>query len=244
MKTTIAIAAALAACAAFAVAANAPAPVAGAVTGKVLFDGKKPEMKPLEISADQSKGCCEGSKTVDTTDRSMLIGADDGLANVVVSIDVDGAQVEALEDPIVLDQKECRFEPHVTVIPVGTSVRFMNSDAVAHNVHTYAGRNDSFNQTIAPGAEHTQALAKADRIEIKCDIHPWMNSWLIVTDTPHFAVTDASGSFQIDVPPGEYTVEVWHERLGKGKGKAVVAADGSSELVEVKLGAAKKKRRR
>jgi plastocyanin len=244
MKTTLGVAAVLAACATFALASKGPAPVKGTVKGRVLFDGKVPDKKPLTITEEQAKGCCEGGKKVDDTDPSLLVGKDDGLANVVVTIEVDGAEVKPAKE-IHLDQRECRFEPHVMAVPAGTSVKFLNSDKISHNVHTYARKNDSFNQTIAPGASHEQKLEKEDQIEIKCDIHPWMSSWLVVTDTPYHAVTGPDGSFQIEgLPTGEYTVEVWHEKLGKEKGTAVVKDDGSSDAVEIKLGEEKKSRRR
>lgn len=244
MKTTLGIAAALAACATFAMASKSPEPAAaGTIKGRVVFDGKMEELKPLSISDEQAKGCCEGGKKVDATDRSMIVGKDNGLANVVVTVEVDGAKVEPKQ--VSIDQKECRFEPHVMVVPVGTTVKFLNSDKIAHNVHTYASKNDSFNQTIAPGASHEQKLDKEDKVEIKCDIHPWMNSYLVVADTPHHAVTGPDGSFELPgLAPGEYKVEIWHEKLGKEKATAVVKEDGSSELVEIKLGEAKKKSRR
>lgn len=244
MKTTLGVAAALAACATFTLASKGPAPaVAGTVKGRVVFDGKMPEMKPLAITDEQAKGCCEGGKKVDATDRSLIVGKDDGLANAVVTIEVDGAKVEPKE--VHIDQKECRFEPHVMVVPVGTTVKFLNSDKIAHNVHTYASKNDSFNQTIAPGASHEQKLEKEDKVEIKCDIHPWMNSYLVVASTPYSAVTGPDGSFELPgLPPGEYKLEVWHEKLGKEKGTAIVKDDGSSEMVEIKLGESKKKARR
>ena len=248
MKITLGIAAAATLSIALTSAAFTNSPAAdttGTVSGRIVFEGKMPETKPLEISADQQKGCCEGGKTVDTTNRSLLVGDDKGIANVVVTIDVKGKEAEASDEPIKLDQKECRFEPHVMVVPVGTKVEFLNSDSIAHNVHTYASKNDSFNQTIAPGAKHEQKLAKADKIEIKCDIHPWMNSYLIVSDTPYHAITDRNGNFEIKgLPAGEYKVEVWHETLGKGKGTATIGEDGKSEAVEIALGASKKKKRR
>ena len=246
MKITLGIAAVLAMSVALTGAAfTNSADTTGTVKGRVVFDGKAPEMKPLEITADQSKGCCEEGKSVDTTDRTLLVGDKNGIANVVVMIEVKGKEAEAAASPLKLDQKECRFEPHVMVVPVGTTVEYLNSDKVSHNVHTYANKNDAINQTIAPGAKQAQKLAKADRIEIKCDIHPWMNSWLIVSDTPYYAITDRSGNFEIKgLPAGEYKVEVWHEKLGKGKGKAVVKDDGTSEMVEISMGEAKKKKRR
>jgi len=129
----------------------------------------------------------------------------------------------------------------VQVLPVGTTLEFANSDAVSHNVHTYPGKNDAMNKTIAAGAKETQKLDKADRIEIKCDIHPWMNSFLIVTDTPYHAVTGPEGTFEIkDLAAGEYKVEYWHEKLGKSSGTIVVKPDGTCDPIEVKMSAEKK----
>lgn len=216
--------------------------VEGVAKGKVVFEGKKPESKPLTISPEASKGCCPPGKEVDMRDPSVVIGADDGIANVVVTVSVDGATVTPGE-PLHVDQKECHFEPHVQVVPVGGKIVFLNSDEVSHNVHTYAGKNDSINKTIAPGGKEEQTLTKGDRIEIKCDIHPWMNGWVIVTDTPHYAITKEDGTFEIKgLKPGTYKAELWHEKFGKEKAEIVIKEDGSSDLVAVKMGEKKKKK--
>jgi plastocyanin len=203
---------------------------------KVVYDGEKPEMKPIVIDAEKAKGC----GTVDTADQSLLIGSGGGIANVVIAVEVAGAAVKAPEKPVVLDQKSCRYEPHVTVVPVGTTVEFANSDTIGHNVHTYPGKNDPFNETVAPGSKAARKLDKEDRIEVKCDIHPWMNSWIIVANTNHYAVTGADGSFSIPgLPAGEHNAKLWHEKLGKADAKIKVGADGKCEPLEVKMGAKK-----
>ena len=223
-------------------ASSAPAVVEGVCKGKVKFDGAKPEMKPLPIGAEQAKGCCPPGKEVDARDPSIVIGADGGLANVVVMVPVDGATVTPNAEPVHVDQKECHFEPHVQVVPVGGKVAFLNSDEVSHNVHTYATKNDAFNETIAPKGKKEQTLAKGEKIEIKCDIHPWMNSWVVVSETPYYAVTKEDGSFEIKgLKPGTYKAELWHEKFGKGKGEIVIKEDGSSDMVEFKMGEKKKK---
>ena len=233
--------AAIAALAIGAARATTSAPVEGVVKGKVTFEGKKPEVKPLTITEEQAKGCCPPGKQVDSRDPTLLIGAGDGIANVVVTVEVEGAKATPGE-PVHVDQKECTFEPHVQVAAVGGKVVFLNSDQVSHNVHTYASKNDSMNKTIAPGGKEEQTLAKGEKIEIKCDIHPWMSSWIFVTETPHYAVTKEDGSFEIKgLKPGTYKAELWHEKLGKGKGEIVVKDDGSSDMVEFKLGEKKKK---
>jgi plastocyanin len=164
---------------------------------------------------------------------------------VVVTIEVKGKEAVPLPKPLDIDQNHCRFEPHVSVVPAGSTVRFLNSDGVSHNVKLNSTRNDALNQTIGAGSSQEHVLSRAENIYIECTLHSWMNSWLFVTDTPHYAVTDGTGSFEIaGLPPGEYTVEVWHEKLGKGKGKATIDAKGKAGPVEIKLGGAKKKRRR
>jgi plastocyanin len=221
------------------------APVEGTATGKVKFEGKAPEAKPLSIGDEQAKGCCgpdKGKDCINTADPSLVIGKDDGIANVVVTIEVAGAVVKPGE-PLHVDQKSCTFTPHVQVVPVGGKIVFLNSDQVSHNVHTYASKNDSFNKTIAPGSKEEQTLAKGDKIEIKCDIHPWMNGWVFVSDTPYYAVTKDDGSFSIPgLKPGTYKAELWHEKLGKSKGDIVIKEDGTSEPVTLTMGEKKKKK--
>jgi plastocyanin len=213
----------------------------GEAAGRAVIEGTPPETKPLTIDAKAAEGCVPGGGAVDNTDQSLILSKDGGIANVVIEITVEGAEVKVPEKPVHLDQSKCRFEPHVVVVPAGSTVEFLNSDAVSHNVHTYAKRNDSMNKTIAAGGKESQKLDKTDQIEIKCDIHPWMNSWLIVTGASHYAVTDADGKFSVaGLPAGTHKVDYWHEKLGKGKAEIVVKEDGTSDGFEIKLGGEKK----
>jgi plastocyanin len=216
----------------------------GEAGGKTVIEGDKPETKPLDIDAEKSKGCMPEGQSMDTADQTLLVDDKGGVANVVLLVSVKDAKVTVPDAPFVLDQAKCRYEPHVAVVPVGTTVEYHNSDKVAHNVHTYPKKNDAMNPTIPPGAKESQKLEKADEIRIGCDIHPWMSSYLIVTDTPFYAVSGADGSFSIaGLPEGTHKVEYWHEKLGKGKADLVVKADGTSEPLTIPLGAKEKKRR-
>jgi plastocyanin len=223
-----------------AIASTIPAPE-GKVTGSVKYDGKPPEMKPLAITEEKAKGCHGAGEQMDTKDPTLLVSADGGIANVVVTIDVPDAKLEIPAAPVEMDQKKCRFEPHVVVLPAGAKVVFLNSDEVSHNVHTYATKNDPLNKTIAPGSKEEQLLAKGDKITVKCDIHDWMSAVIFVTDTPYYAVTAEDGSFSIaGLKPGKYKAELWHEKLGKEKAEVVVKDDGTGDPIEVKMGEKKK----
>jgi plastocyanin len=227
------------------IAGARPGKGGAAVKGRVVLEGEKPELKPLVIEADKSKGCAHEGASVDNTDQSLIVGKDGGIANVVVMVSVPDAKLEVPEKPIELDQKTCRFDPHVVVVPVGATIEFLNSDSISHNVHTYPRKNEAFNKIIPGGSKEVQKVEKEDQIEIKCDIHPWMNSWIVVTDAPFTTVTDENGAFSFEkLPPGEHKVDYWHEKLGKGKGTITVKEDGTAEPVEFKMGAAKKAGRR
>ncbi len=222
------------------------APLAGAadgkVTGRVVFDGARPEVKVLKHEPKQVEGCCPEGKLPVLTDPTLLIDEKGNLANVVVTIEVEGAKIEPAKEPLVIDQKGCVFEPHLTVLPAGSKVRFVNSDTVTHNVRASSLKNDSFNWVMTPGQKEDVALAKADRVMIGCDYHPWMSMIVFVTDTPFHAVSAKDGSFSIaGLKPGTYKVKLWHERLGRGESQVVVKEDGTSEPIEVKLAEKKKK---
>jgi plastocyanin len=219
-----------------------PGAIEGKVTGRIVLEGEKPEVKPLDIPAEKAKGCVKEGEAMDTKNESLLIGKDNGIANAVVKIEVPDAKVTVPDKPIDLDQMACHYKPHVMVIPAGSTVEYRNSDpAVSHNVHTYPRKNDALNKTIAGGSKETQKLDQVDTIELKCDIHPWMNAWLIVEDTPYVAVTDADGNFSIPgLKAGDYKVKVWHEKLGKADGKVTVKEDGSADKLEIKMGEGKK----
>jgi plastocyanin len=218
------------------------APAAGSIAGKATFDGERPEAKPdFAPKEEELKGCHHDGHAMNMKDPSLLLDEHGGIANVVVMVTVEGVEVQPRADPVVLDQMSCVFEPHVQVVRVGETVQFKNSDATNHNIHTYAKKNKSINNNVAGGSTLDMLVDKEEVISVKCDIHPWMSSYAIVTTATHFAVSKPDGSFEIaDVPPGTYKAEWWHETLGKGKADVTVE-EGKPATLELKLSADDKK---
>ena len=143
--------------------------------------------------------------------------------------------------PIVFDQHGCRFTPHVAVVPVGATVRFANSDDTNHNIHTYAKKNAAFNTNVAPAGTLDKVKDKAEVIDVKCDIHPWMKGYIVVTDATHWAISAVDGTFEVTgLPAGEYELSWWHEELGKGKTEKVKVEAGKKSSLEHKVSAEKK----
>jgi len=214
-------------------------PDRGGIAGRAVFRGQAPPLAPLSITARQAEGCLEAGHAVDATDRSRLIDARGGVQNVLVKVRVEGAApaVPAGEAGVsVLDQRRCRFEPHALIVPVGGTLRVLNSDEISHNVHTYSIRNQAWNRTTPGGADFEQVLERPETFQVKCDIHPWMSSWIHVVDTPFAALTGPDGTFRIDgLPPGEHEVEYWHEDRLLGKGALGPVSVKGGELTEVEL---------
>ena len=229
---------------------EAPAAVTGGgtISGKVTFDGEFKAPAPLTIGAKESEGCCPPGIEMDSQDRTLIVAEDGALCNVVVTLTADGFERVVPTEPVVLDQKKCRYEPHVVVVPMGAKISYRNSDGVNHNVHTYSKKNQAVNKSVASNTSDEQLLEKDEAFEVKCDIHPWMLSNVYVTDATHYAVTGPDGKFSLrGVPAGKYKVEYWHARLGKGKTDEIEVTDGGTASVDFALSEKKKggkKRRR
>jgi hypothetical protein len=132
----------------------------------------------------------------------------------------------------VVDQSACMYRPRVQGIQLGQPLQIKNSDMTLHNVHGYKGASTLFNQAEIPGMPPmTKQLTSADEIvKLKCDVHPWMTAYVLVSSHPFFAVTGDDGSFKITgLPAGSYTVEAWHERYGAKSAEIAVAADKPAE---------------
>jgi plastocyanin len=183
------------------------------ISGVVKFEGTPP--KPQKIDMAQDPAC--GNQP--NFDESYVINNGD-LANVFVyvkSAPASGGFGVGRRDPVI-EQRGCRYHPHVLGIMVGETVSIINADDTTHNIHPMPTQSKQWNESQLPKAE--PIVKKFDKpeimIPIKCNQHPWMKMYLNVADNPWFAVTDENGKFQIkDLPPGEYTLAAVHEKLGE-----------------------------
>ena len=124
------------------------------------------------------------------------------------------------------------YRPRVQAVVAGQPLQIKNSDQTLHNVHGYKGPSTLFNQAQIPGmAPINQKLTDTDQVlKFKCDVHPWMTAYVLVSTNPFFAVTGDDGSYKITgVPAGKYTVEAWHERYGAKTAEITVEADKAAE---------------
>jgi plastocyanin len=219
-----------------AAAAPAGAPTGGgSVKGTVVMTGTAPERKDINMKADPY---C--AKQGEAKDEEVVTGAGGVLKNAVVHIvgNLPEKYAPPAED-VIVDQSGCMYRPRVQVASAGQTVVIRNSDQTLHNVHTYKGPATLFNQAQVFGMPPLKKKfpAAGDVVKFKCDVHPWMTGYVLVTDNPFRAVTGDDGSFDIQhVPPGNYTLEVWHERLGTKQVPVTIAADKTAE-VKIELAA-------
>jgi plastocyanin len=199
----------------------------GSISGTVKFKGTAPAPKKLDVSKD--KEVCDKTPK---TDESLIV-SNGNLVNAVVTItDIKtGKKMDVKK--VTLDQKGCDYLPHVLAFPVGASVDINNDDGILHNIHAYDSKKVSLFNEAQPKFKKTitKTIDKAGPINVKCDVHGWMNGWFFAADNPYFSVTQKDGSFKLtDVPAGSYTVEVWHETLGKASQKVTVKAKEDAKV--------------
>ena len=198
----------------------------GTISGTVKFKGSAPATKKLDVGKD--KEVCDKSPKMDQS----LVVSGGNLVNAVVTItDIKkGKKIELKK--VSLDQNGCEYKPHVLAFPAGSTVEIINPDGILHNIHSFSKTNSAFNQAQPKFKKTLEVkIEKPEAVEVKCDVHGWMQGWLVATENPYFAVTDNSGSFKLtDVPAGTYTVEVWHEKLGKSSQKVTVKAKEEAKV--------------
>lgn len=195
------------------------AATAGEVKGTVTVDGPVPANAIIKMGADP---VCARENSGEQHQETYTVGSDGkSLANVFVYVK-DGLGNHTYDvpaDPVVLEQKGCRYTPHVFGLQIGQKLQVVNADPTLHNIHASPAQNAEFNfgQSLQGQKNFTPRpfTTKEVMVPFKCDVHGWMNAYVGVLDHPYFAVTKTDGAFDLKtLPPGTYTLEAWHEKLG------------------------------
>jgi plastocyanin len=203
---------------------------AGSITGAVTLEGTLPPAQPINMSSDPY---CMGLGK--KTTRQTFVASNGGLQNVFVYVK-DGLgtmKFPVPSSPVVLDQNGCWYTPRVLGIQVGQSLDIVNSDETLHNVHALPMANREFNRGQAlKGLKYTTVFTTPEvMVPFKCDVHRWMNAWIGVLDHSFYAVSGSGGAFEIKgLPPGTYTIEAWHEKLGTQTQMVTIGAKESKPI--------------
>src|SRR5919106_2186686 len=180
----------------------------GTLEGKVVFRGTPPA--PRKIIPTQDQEVCGGPRD----EPRIVLGKDNTVQRAIVYLKgvEKGKPFEKPSKPPVIDNAKCRFEPELQVVPVGTTVIVHNSDPILHNTHGYliadTRKRTVFNQAIPQKGQQFKApLKQPGVVDVRCDVHGWMEGWILAAENPYYDMTEKSGAFTIkDIPPGKYTL--------------------------------------
>ena len=172
-----------------------------------------------------------------TSQAGTISGKVSGVAGEsAVYVDtIQGKTFPAPTQQPVIDQKGLMFVPHIVVVQQGTTVEFLNSDSVAHNVFWISiGGNKKLGHNLGTWPKGEKRPFKFDNpgaVPLLCNVHPEMAGYVVVAPTPYFALTDKSGEYKIEnVPDGSYTVTAWHEGAKNQSKPVTVAGDSKADF--------------
>jgi hypothetical protein len=202
----------------------------GGLQGRVTLTSTPPPEKPLPLDP----ACGKLHPGAQPMTRFYVTGAENGLADVLVYVKsgFEGKEFTVQDVPLVIDQKGCEYLPYISAALVNQTIIIKNSDPILHNVHptpTVGGNPESNRAQLPKGPDLRFAFPKPEMfIRFKCDVHPWMFSYVSILPHPFFVVTDASGEFQFPqpLPPGDYVIEAIHRKAGAQEKRITVGADG------------------
>ena len=197
------------------------------VTGKVAFQGTAP--KPVVLDMSDKPECVKANDGKPVYSQEVVVNPNGTLKNVFVWVKagLPNATWKAPATPVELDQKGCMYDPHVLGVMTNQPLEIRNSDPTNHNIHATGDKNGELNESQMPGeAPIVKTFAKPELfVSMKCNVHPWMRSYIGVVAHPFFAVTGDDGTFTIKgLPSGTYTIEIVHEKYGKQEQQVTVGA--------------------
>lgn len=205
------------------------AATAGSISGTIKLDGTPPTPHKINMAAE---AYCTTQHPTPVTDQEVVTGPGGVLANAVVYIQEDMSKyaVTVPSEPAKIDQKGCMYSPHIVAMMAGQQLQVTNSDNTTHNIHPIPKDNQEWNVSQPPGSTPIlKVFARPeDAIPVKCNVHPWMKSYIFAFKNSYFSVTGPDGKFTIsNLPPGDYTVVAWQEKYGTVTQKVTVGAKES-----------------
>lgn len=207
---------------------------AATISGRVRFEGPAPAAEIVRLDAD--KDCVALAGAGEQPTEFIVLGNGDALTNVFVYVKsgLEKHTFPVPSAPVVLDQQKCRYVPRVLGVRVGQPLEILNGDPLLHNVRSESEINQPFNQgQPVQGMKFSHTFTTREvMVPVKCDVHAWMNAYIGVLEHPYFAVTGDAGTFSLpNLPPGTYTIEAWHERLGVQASQVTVGPKESKDVV-------------
>jgi hypothetical protein len=203
----------------------------GTISGTVRWAGAPP--KPLLLPITKNSNVCDPGNTKMRDLGRLIVGPDGGVENTVVYLKniTRGKAMDLPEARSSLNQKDCRYEPHILLVPQNADLKMKSSDPVLHNIHMSGA---AFYNLPFPlkDKEVRRPMHKAGVVEMKCDAgHVWMNAETLVVEHPYYAVTDEHGNFRLThVPAGDYEIAAWHEGWTILREEAVMDVDSHQEV--------------
>lgn len=204
----------------------------GAIRGRVMLQGPAPGNTVIRMGMDPK--CSELNAGKRVLQETAVVARDGGTANAFIYLEGRFPATPVPSAPVVIDQRSCLYGPRVVGMRVGQGLRVVNHDALFHNVHSSSAVGNSFNtgQPKAGMAFDYTPKAEEHMLKLGCDVHSWMTAYVGVMSHPYFAVSSATGAFEIGkIPPGSYTIHAWHERFGEMK-KSVTIKPGTPTVVD------------
>jgi len=187
------------------------------------------------VNMSKDAKCIELHGDKQVLDEDLIVSSSGGVKNGFVRVQRGAPKKDypMPEKPASLTQKDCMFQPRVQGVRVGQRLVVGNEDPVTHNVRSFPTMNPAFNFGQPPDTDPRERIfERAEReIEIQCDFHLWMHAFIFVMDHPFYCVSGDDGAYVIEgLPPGEYTLETWHEKLGKRRSAVTVGSEDLSNV--------------